>query len=527
VVRRSSSSHWGSALQFNLADLFESVVEVVGDREALVVGDRRLTYAQLDERANRLANHLAGLGVGAGDHIGLQLINGVEYVEGILAALKVRAVPINVNYRYVADELRYLYDNADLVALLVNAEFADRVEPARPAALKHVMVVDDEYEDALAASSASRPAVNRSGDDLYIIYTGGTTGMPKGVMWRHEDLFYAGLGGGNPQGEPVEKPEEVAVNAAARDQMVMFAAPPLMHGAAQLGTFISFNWGQKVVLMPKYDGAGALELIEREKVNTVSLVGDAMARPLAEALDGTRDLSSWFAMSSAGAILSDAVKAQFTEHLPNLMILDSFGATETGFQGSGAAGSSPDKGLRFAMNDETIVVDDDLQPVAAGSGIVGKIARRGHVPLGYYNDAEKTAATFFERDGVRWVVPGDMAEVEADGSIRVYGRGSVSINSGGEKIFPEEVEAALKAHPAVFDAVVVGVPDEKWGQAVAAVVKVRDGHDTPSLADLDAHCRQRIAGYKVPRKVAVVDEMVRSPAGKADYGWARDVAARA
>jgi acyl-CoA synthetase (AMP-forming)/AMP-acid ligase II len=206
------------------------------------------------------------------------------------------------------------------------------------------------------------------------------------------------------------------------------------------------------------------------------------------------------------------------------MILDSFGATETGFQGSAAPGSSPEAGLRFAMNDETIVVDDDWQPVAAGSGVIGKVARRGHVPLGYYNDPEKTAATFFERDGFRWVVPGDMAEVEADGTIRVYGRGSVSINSGGEKIFPEEVEAALKAHPAVFDAVVVGVPDEKWGQAVAAVIQVRDGEADPSLQELDAHCRERIAGYKVPRQLAIVDTMVRSPAGKADYGWAKEIA---
>jgi acyl-CoA synthetase (AMP-forming)/AMP-acid ligase II len=511
-------------LQFNLADIFESVVDVVGEREALVVSDRRLTYAQLDERSNRLAHHLAGLGIGAGDHVGLQLLNGVEFLEGILAALKLRAVPINVNYRYVADELRYLYDNAELKALLVNREFAHRVAPARPSSLEHVLVVEDDYEDALAAASPDRLDIRRSPDDLYIIYTGGTTGMPKGVMWRHEDLFFAGLGGGNPAGDPVEKPEEVAVNAAARDQMVMFPAPPLMHGAAQLGSLISFNWGQKIVLLPRYSGAAALDLIEKEKINTVSLVGDAMARPLAEALDAERDLSSWFAMSSAGAILSEAVKAQFLEHLPNLMIIDSFGATETGFQGSAAAGSSPEAGLRFAMNDETIVVDDDLQPVAPGSGVIGKVARRGHVPLGYFNDPEKTAATFFERDGYRWVVPGDMAEVEVGGMIRVYGRGSVSINSGGEKIFPEEVEAALKSHPAVFDAVVVGVPDEKWGQAVAAVVQVRPGVDVPTLADLDTHCRERIAGYKVPRQLALVDEMVRSPAGKADYGWARDIA---
>jgi acyl-CoA synthetase (AMP-forming)/AMP-acid ligase II len=512
-------------LQFNLADIFESVADVVGERDAVVIGDRRFTYRELDERSNRLAHHLRALGVGPGDHVGLQLLNGIEFLEGILACLKLRAVPINVNYRYVADELRYLYDNADLVALLVNREFADRVDPARPSKLQHVMVVEEDYETALAAAPPDRLDIERSPDDVYIIYTGGTTGMPKGVMWRHEDLFFAGLGGGNPQGEPVEKADEVAPNAAARGVMTMFPAPPLMHGAAQLGCLISFNWGQKIVLQPKYSGSTALDLIVREQVNTVSRVGDAMARALAVALgERQRDLSSWLAMSSAGAILSDAVKAQFHEHLPNLIIIDSFGATETGFQGSGAAGSSPEKGLRFAMNNETMVVDDDLRPVTAGSGVIGKVARCGHVPLGYYNDPEKTAATFFERDGVRWVVPGDMAEVEADGTIRVYGRGSVSINSGGEKIFPEEVEAALKSHPSVFDAVVVGVPDDKWGQAVAAVIQVRDGHDVPALDALDAHCRERIAGYKVPRRLAVVDQMVRSPAGKADYGWAREVA---
>ena len=514
-------------MQFNLADIFESVADAVGDRDAVVVGDRRLTYRELDERSNRLARHLQSLGVKTGEHVGLQLLNGVEYLEGILACLKLRAVPINVNYRYVADELRYLYDNAELVALLVNREFADRVDPARPPKLQHVLVVEDEYESALAAASPDRLDIERSPDDLYIIYTGGTTGMPKGVMWRQEDLFFAGLGGGNPQGEPVEKAEQVAPGAVERGVMTMFPAPPLMHGAAQLGCLISFNWGQKIVLLPKFNGTDALDLVESEKINTVSLVGDAMARPLAEALDDReRDLSSWLAMSSAGAILSDTVKQQFLKHLPNLIIIDSFGATETGFQGSGAVGSSPEKGLRFAMNNETMVVDDDLQPVEPGSGVVGKVARCGHVPLGYFNDPEKTAATFFERDGVRWVVPGDMAEVEADGTIRVYGRGSVSINSGGEKIFPEEVEAALKSHPAVFDAVVVGVPDEKWGQAVAAVIQVRDGHDAPALDDLDRHCREHIAGYKVPRRLTVVDQMVRSPAGKADYGWAREVATK-
>jgi acyl-CoA synthetase (AMP-forming)/AMP-acid ligase II len=514
------------ATRYNLVDLFEANVDVIGDREALVVGERRLTYAEVDERANRLAHHLVdNLAVTPGDHVGLHLYNGVEFVEGILACLKIRAVPINVNYRYVEDELRYLYDNADLVALLVNEEFVDR---AKAAGAPPMLVVEQDYEDALAAASPLRDFPERSADDHYVIYTGGTTGMPKGVVWRQEDLFFAGLGGGDPQGTPISRPEELAERVVGRTQIGMFPAPPLMHGAAQLGVFIAFNWGERVVLVPRYSGEGALDLIDREKVNSLNLVGDAMARPLAEALaahPGRWDTSSLFVLSSAGAILSDVVKAQLREHLPNLFIVDGFGSTETGSQGFGTADASPDKGLRFAMSDRVTVLGDDLRPLAPGCGVVGRLAQRTHIPIGYYNDPEKTAATFFEVDGERWVVPGDMATIEADGTVLVLGRGSVSINSGGEKIFPEEVEAALKSHPDVFDAVVVGVPDEKWGERVAAVVQPRPGC-APTLDVLDAHCRTRVAAYKVPRLLTIVDQMVRSPAGKADYQWARSVAAQ-
>jgi acyl-CoA synthetase (AMP-forming)/AMP-acid ligase II len=514
------------ATQYNLADLFEANVDAIGDREAVVVGDRRLTYNELDERANRLAHHLEDhMGVRPGQHVGMHLLNGVEFVEGILACLKIRAVPINVNYRYVEDELRYIYDNADLVALLVNEEFADR---AKGAGAPQMIVVEQEYEDALAASRPDRGFAERSPDDRYVIYTGGTTGLPKGVVWRQEDLFFAGLGGGNPQGEPVTAPQQVAENVVNRNQMVMFPSPPLMHGAAQLGILIAFNWGEKVVLVPRYSGDAALDLIEREKVNSINLVGDAMARPLAEALDANPtgwDLSSLFVLSSAGAILSEAVKAQLREHLPDLFIVDGFGSTETGHSGMGTADASPDKGLRFAMSDRIRVLDDEFKPIEPGSGKVGVIVQRKHIPLEYYKDPEKTAATFREIDGERYVIAGDMATVEADGTVLIFGRGSVSINSGGEKIFPEEVEAALKSHPDVFDAVVVGVPDEKWGERVAAVVQPREGK-APTLDDLDQHCRTRVAAYKVPRLVALVDQMVRSPAGKADYQWARGVAAR-
>lgn len=526
-------------MQFNMADLFESVVDAVGEREAVVCGDRRVTYAGLDERANRLGHVLAARGIGRGDHVGCYMRNGIEYLETMLACFKVRAVPININFRYVEDELAYLFSDADLVGLVHHREFGPRVEATlgsmkEPRAL---LAIEDgsgaetrseDYETALAAASPERDFGPRSADDLFIIYTGGTTGMPKGVMWRHEDLFFAGMRGGNPVGEPAKRPEDVAAFAAANANPIsMMAAPPLIHGAAQLGSFIAFWQGNRVVLAPRFRPHEVWDLVEREKVVSLSLVGDAMARPLAEALfdeDNPHDPSSLVAFASAGAILSDAVRAKLAEKIPNLLIIDSWGASETGYQGNAVPGSSPDEGLRFQMNERNAVLDEDLRPVEPGSGVVGMLAQRGHVPLGYYGDPEKTAKTFVEVDGERWVLPGDMATVDADGTIRVFGRGSVCINSGGEKIYPEEVEAACKAHGAVFDAVVVGVPDERWGNRVAAVVQLRPGR-TLDLEELDRHCRTRIAGYKVPRELHLVEEMRRSPSGKADYPWARKLAA--
>jgi acyl-CoA synthetase (AMP-forming)/AMP-acid ligase II len=526
-------------VEFNLADIFESIVDVIPDREAIVCEDQRLTYAQLDERANRLGHHLREKGVGTGDHVGVQLYNSVEYLTTAVACLKIRAVPVNVNYRYVEEELAYLYDDADLVALVVHQELAARAAAVPTPKLRHAVVVDDDsgaalagldavpFDDALAASSPARDFPPRSPDDLYIIYTGGTTGMPKGVMWRQEDIFFAGMGGGDPAGQPAERAEQIAEQAAAREPGATFPMAPLMHGAAQLASFISFHWGGKVVLQHKFEPKAALRLIEREKVNTVSLVGDAMARPLADALeepDADYDLSSLIALSSAGAVFSDVVREQLKKHLPNIFLVDAYGASETGHQGSMTAESSPEKGLRFTMNERTAVLDDDLKPVEPGSGVVGRVALRGHVPVGYYKDPKKTAATFKEIDGERWVLPGDMATVEADGTVLVFGRGSVCINSGGEKIYPEEVESALKSHPDLFDAVVVGVADEKWGERVTALVQARPGR-SPSPDDVVAHCRTKVAGYKVPRAIFLVDELVRSPSGKPDYPWARKKAA--
>ena len=527
-------------MDYNLADIFESVADVVGDREALICGGRRLTYAELEARANRLAHHLRSQGIGHGDHVGLQLYNCTEYVEAMIACFKVRAVPVNVNYRYVEDELVYLFSDADLIALIVDTEFADRVDSIRDRVplLRHIISVGDgrrpegavDYDEATGAQPDSRDFAARSGDDLYVIYTGGTTGMPKGVMWRQEDLFFAGMGGADPVGTPVTTPEEVAERLATRGVLHFFPVAPLMHGAAQLATWIGFLQGAKVMLVRKFDPIDVVQTAERERANSLSIVGDAMARPLAEALEGPMagaDLSSVYAISSAGAILSGAVRDKLQSLLPSTMLLDNFGASETGFQGTGVAGSSPDKGLRFTVNARSAVLGDDLKQIEPGSGQIGRLAQRGHVPLGYYKDEKKTADTFVTINGERWVLLGDMATVDADGTIAVLGRGSVCINTGGEKVYPEEIEAVLKAHPAVYDTVVAGVPDERFGQRVAALVQVRPDVDAPDEAELIAHCRAHVAGYKAPRLVVFVPEIRRSPSGKADYPWAARIASEA
>ncbi|ATL32695.1 acyl-CoA synthetase [Streptomyces formicae] len=535
-------------MEYNLADLFESVVDVVPDREALVHVDhpgtgaeRRLTYAELDAAANRVAHHLIDSGLKPGEHLGLHLYNGVEYLQTVLGCLKARLVPVNVNYRYVEEELVYLYRDADLAALVFDAEFTERVAAAVPRTekLRHLVRVGTPpadapaldavaFTDAEAAGSPERGFGPRSADDQFIIYTGGTTGMPKGVMWRQEDLFFAGLFGGEPTGEPVKRPEELAERVAAGSPgLTFFPTPPLMHGTSTLTSFIAFNYGQRVVIHSKYVPEEVLRTIEREKVSSVSLVGDAMLRPLIDALHGPlkgTDLSSLFSVSSSGAIMSETVRAQFQALVPNVLLLNNFGSSESGSNGKATDDSGPEKGFRLEVNERTQVVDlATHEPVPVGEP--GRLAQRGHVPLGYYNDPRKTAETFFQKDGERWVLLGDMATVDDQGIVTVLGRGSQCINTGGEKVYPEEVEQALKSHPDVYDALVAGVPDERWGNRVAAVVQLRA--DAPSL-DLEAvqtHCRTLLAGYKIPRAVVFTDHIQRSPSGKADYRWAKAVAA--
>ncbi|HZP30760.1 MAG TPA: acyl-CoA synthetase [Acidimicrobiia bacterium] len=530
-------------MEYNLADLWEAVVDAVPEREALICGDRRLSYAAADDRMNRLAHVLRARGIGAGDHVALYLYNGTEYLEAMVAAWKIRAVPVNVNYRYVEDELRYLLADSDAKAVVFHREFAPKLAAIRDQLpeLTTLVALEDgsgadldalgalDYDTALAAAPGGRDFEPRSADDLYVIYTGGTTGMPKGVMWRHEDIFFGAFGGGGVT-NPITRPEEISDRARAGITRCLPACP-FMHGTGHWMAFMSLYEGGSVVISPErsLDAVHIWELVARERVNFLVVVGDAMARPLVEALDTldpSVDVSSLVIFLSGGAILSPAVKQALAEKLPGTAVIDGFGSSEAGSQGQmvtrseGDAPSQP----RFVVSPETTVLTHDFRP--AEVGVVGKLARRGHVPLGYYNDPVKTAQTFPVMDGVRWSVPGDDARIETDGTITVLGRGSVSINSGGEKVYPEEVEGALKSHPAVFDVVVVGVPDERWGERVVAVVQLREGAPAPTLEELDDHARHHVAGYKVPRAVVYVDHVLRSPSGKPDYRWGRQTAMR-
>jgi acyl-CoA synthetase (AMP-forming)/AMP-acid ligase II len=520
-------------MTFQLADLFEAVADADPDREILVVGDRRLTYRELDERANRLAHVLREHGIGPGDAVGLQLANGSEYVEGMLACFKLRAIPVNINYRYVERELRHLYEDSGISALLVHRAFAPRAAAAL-GDLRLVLDVDDgsgeepvagssSYEVALEKAPATRPEVEgRSSDDLYLIYTGGTTGMPKGVVWRHEDIFKSAMGGGDltQGGDHVSGPEELA-KRLPDNGITALAAPPLMHAAAHWLTFHQLFTGGKVVLLPlgRFDPREVWATVAKESVFNIVVVGDAMVKPLMDALESDPSLStdSLWVVASSGAALSQHNKDRLAALLPGRMVVDSLGSSETGVLG-------PKDGATFKLNEHTAVLDADGVTVQPGDGRTGKVARRGHVPLRYHNDPEKSAATFVEVDGVRWALTGDEATVDPDGSVRVLGRGSQCINTGGEKVYPEEVEGPLKAHPAVEDALVVGVPDERWGERVVAVVQLVAPLELGALQD---HLREHVAGYKVPRDLVVVDRVVRSPAGKADYRWAKQAAVEA
>ena len=511
----------------------------------MIFGGRRVTYSELEERSNRFAHYLSGAGVGPGDHVGVFGCNSMELIETFLAVCKLRAVPVNINYRYTGPELRYMFDDADLVALVHDADLAPLVaaEASHARGLRATVVIGAAgaagaagaspgdgavgYEEAVASGSGARDFGSRSADDVYIIYTGGTTGYPKGVMWRHEDIWRT-LAGGIDFATGIPLPDEwepVRRARAAAAPGVRLTVAPLIHGAAQVGLFGALFACDTSVVLPRFDPHAMWRAVQEHRVSTLLVIGDAMARPLVDAYrSGSYDASSLTVVTSSGALFSQAVKDECAAALPGVVFADAVGSTETGFTGMGLAapGSSARGGPSVRPGPDVLVLDDSGRPV--GPGQSGWLARCGNVPLGYYNDPVKTEALFTEVDGRRYVVPGDMARVEPDGSFTLLGRGSTCVNTGGEKVYPEEVEDALKSHPDVFDAVVVGVPDDRLGQRVAALVRPRDGAvlDVPGLT---AYLRERVAGYKVPRSVWVTDKVGRTATGKPDYRWARDFTA--
>ncbi len=522
-------------MALNIADLFEHAADLFPERLAVTCGDDERTYAQLEERANRLAHHLAAHGVGAGSHVAMCTRNSIEAIETMLATYKLRAALINVNYRYTATEVQYVLDNADVVALVHDQEFSPQISEALPGAatVKHVVVIADtsgaattgvDYEDALAEGNPRRDFEERSPDDLYILYTGGTTGAPKGVLWRHEDVWRT-LGGGVNFVTGELLPDEFAQSELGKvtGGMVRLCLAPLIHGNAQWAALMALFGGDTVALLPQFDPVAVWQTVQRRKVNVIVLIGDAMARPMIEAFKaGDYDVSSVFAVSSSAALFSQSVKNEYLQALPNSVLTDSIGSSETGFMGIGMVNKDSEIGVggpRVNVNKDTIVIDEDDQPIPPGSEQIGRLARGGFIPIGYYKDPEKTARLFVEVDGKRYTVPGDFARHEADGSITLLGRGNTCVNTGGEKVFPEEVESALMSHPDVFDVLVVGVPDERLGQRVAAVVEARPGA-SPTFEQLSAHARTQIAGYKVPKSIWFVDKVQRLATGKADYRWA-------
>ena len=534
----------------NIADLFEHTVDAAPDNPAVKVGDCVATYAELERESNKLAHYLLAQGVEPGDHVALYAKNSVEHVIGLLATLKVRAVTINVNYRYVEAELNYLFDNADVVALLFERTYADLVAQCAPKHAKLTTLVslpdmtDPDsaadiasfggvtLEEAIAGQSDERDFGERSEDDIHIIYTGGTTGFPKGVMWRHAD-FWRTLGGGIDfyTGEPLEEYDQ---SKQANDpRMTTFPLSPLMHGGAQAGLLMHLFAGHLTILEPKFDPKRTWEIIEKEKVQLIFMTGDAMALPLIDEYDrqaatGTPyDGSSLFAISSSAAIFSPPVKKRWMDIFTGAVFTDSIGATETGFTGMGMQDKDAKintDGPVVALGPNSVVLDDDNQPIDPSNvGAIGRLARGGSVPVGYYKDPEKSAKTFIEVNGARFSVPGDNARIEEDGKVTLLGRGSNCVNTGGEKVYPEEVEMAIKNHPSVYDTLVVGIPDEKYGQAVSAVVSIREG-TTLELGELREFLRAHLSGYKLPRSLTIVDEVPRNATGKAQYPAAKQIA---
>jgi fatty-acyl-CoA synthase len=546
----AGSSLTAEELVLNLAFIHEAIASQIPDRECLIFRDRRFTWEQVADRTRRLADVFRRHGLGCHseretlrtwesgqDHVGLYLMNGNEYLEGMLGAFKARTAPFNVNYRYKDEELAYLFGNADARAIVYHARFAPTLERVREKlgnVALWLQVADEsgegllpgalDYEQALAQAEPKPLPEDLSPDDLYILYTGGTTGMPKGVLWRHEDIFRAALTTGF-KGTLDQVLARVVKQVGPR----ALTTPPFMHGAAHWAAFSMWHVGGTVIVQSRVDTLDPHDIwstVEREKAEILLMVGDAFGRPLADQLAVEKyDLSSLRLITSGGAILTAALKQELLDRIPQVQILDTLGSSESGAQAMqiSSAGRKTTTG-DFTLADDNAVLSDDLSRVVeAGSDEQGWLARRGHVPLGYYKDPEKTGRTFPIVEGVRYAVPGDRAAIEADGSLRLFGRDSVTINTGGEKVFAEEVEHALKHHAAVYDAVVVGTPSERWGQQVTAVVRFRGGQSA-SEAELREAAGEHLASYKLPKAFVFVESIQRSPSGKADYRWARETA---
>jgi 3-oxocholest-4-en-26-oate---CoA ligase len=528
----------------NVAALHEAVAGVVPDRECIVAGERRLTWRQVTDRTRRLAGLLAGAGLGlrrdpdpgAGDpwesphdHVAVYLHNGPEYLECMLGAWKARCAAINVNYRYVAGELTYVLRDSRAAAVVYHAALAPRLAEVLPDLpdIRLLLQVHDgsgtpllpgavDYEDALAATDPLTPA-GLSPDDRYILYTGGTTGMPKGVLWRQGDFLATCLGVKGSHADLVSVAER-------RAELRSLPAAPFMHGAAHWNAISAFVSGGTVVVPDeptRFDPADVLATCERERVTALQIVGDSFARPLLDELDAhPYDLAPLRFLLSGGAVLSAPVKARLVERIPGLRIVDVLGSSESGRQAVGGVESA------FRPGAGAVVLSEDRKRrLSPGDDEIGWLAQEGRVPLGYLGDAAKTAATFTVIDGVRHAVPGDRVRLLAEGAIELLGRDSVTINTGGEKVFAEEVEQVLTAHPAVADAIVASRPSGRWGQEIVAVLASRPGVETPADAELRDHCRAHLAGYKVPKAFCWVERVARSPAGKPDYAWARAIAA--
>ena len=537
-------------MEFNAADIFEGVVDRVPDREAIVHGSTRLTYKELDARSNKAANALKKLGIKKGSHVGIYAFNCVEWLEIMLGAYKLCAIPININYRYVEEELKYLIENADMEAIFYHKQFSRKLENIKGQLplLKSFICINDhsdnenvieesfDFESLIINEDESRLKVQRSGDDQYILYTGGTTGMPKGVVWRMEDVLMT-LGGGIDAvtGEKYKTPEEFA-DKCYQDQTIALALAPFMHGGAQWQSFNAFFSGWKLIINDQisFDADYIWEVVAKEKVMNLTIMGDAMGRPLCDALpkaiEKGLDLSSLFVLSSTASVFSATIKDTILEFLPNLFLIDAVGSSETGATGVNIHtkdGKLKDSGggPKFTKPEFSEILNLDTKEIIPPSDTqtIGYLARKGHVPLAYYKDEEKSKKTFIEVNGERYSIPGDMAKYEADGQMTLLGRGSVSINSGGEKIFPEEVEMALKAHPNIFDCLVVGVKDDRWGQKVVAVIQRRKDIEM-SLEEIKEVASKYIASYKMPKAIVFSELIERAPSGKPNYQWAQKYA---